>query len=393
MNIDLRPAITYAGAHPVPAAGAAVLALVAFLLAWRILRAGARAARGALQDHRPEDVLTLVAAVIATTVQAMGMWRFFDVTLHVDGPLRTLLAAFIEVAMFTEALRARRNILESEDHTAGVDGAAVWALAGLSAVLSSLDARTFAEATFRLAIPTVAAWLWERLMAADRRRTKTARRINWRITPERVLVWLGLAEAADRTAVEVDAHRKLTRVARAAYRLRVLTATGARAWRINQAGRRLDAAMRAAVEHTGLAVEQVRQDALMAQLGALYNAQALAQITPAAPWGTPGTRIPALYRVPNPELRRAEAELSGVEETYDDPFPDTPAELTDWLDDADVPGVPLDPDPHQVLAAGEFADEVIRGKVPGIRTIKQRLRLGQPKAQEVREYLTVLANQ
>ena len=393
MSLDLRPAITYVGAHSVLAAVTAILALGAFLLAWRMLRAGVLTARGALRDHRPEDVLTLVAAVIATTVQAMGMWRFFDVTLHVDGTLRALLAAFIEVAMFVEALRARRNVLESEDHVAGVDGVAVWALAAVSAVLSSLDSRSFAEIVFRLVVPLVAAWLWERLMAADRRRTKARRRINWRITPERVLVRLRLAEAADRTAVEVDAHRKLTRVARAAYRLRVLTATGARAWRINRAGRRLDAAMRAAVEHTGLAVEQVRQDALMAQLGALYNAQALAQITPAAPWGTPGTRIPALYRVPNPELRRAEAELSGVEETYDDPFPDTPTELTDWLGDAGVPRMPMDPDPHQVLAAGEFADEVIRGKVPGIRTIKQRLRLGQPKAQEVREYLTALANQ
>ena len=98
-----------------------------------------------------------MAAVIATTVQAMGMWRFFDVTLHVDGTLRAKLAAFIEVAMFTEALRARRNVLESEEHTAGIDGAAVWELAGLSAVLSSLDARSFAEATYRLAALAVAA--------------------------------------------------------------------------------------------------------------------------------------------------------------------------------------------------------------------------------------------
>ena len=393
MNIDPRPVITFVDVHPVPAAGAVILALVASFLAWHILRAGARATRGALRDHRPEDVLTLVAAVIATTVQAMGMWRFFDVTLHVDGPLRALLAAFIEVAMFVEALRARRNVVESEDHTAGIDGAAVWALAGLSAVLSSLDARSFAEAVFRLVVPTVAAWLWERLMAAERRRAKARRRINWRLTPERVLVWLGLAEAADRTAGEVDAHRKLTRVARAAYRVRRLTAAGARDWRINRAGRRLDAAMRAAVEHAGLAVEQERQEALMALLGALYNAQALAEITPAAPWGTAGTRVPALYRVPNLELRRAAAELFGAKYTDDDSSGDTPAKLAAWLSDAGVPGVPLDPDPHQVQTFGEIADEARRGKVPGIRPIKRRLKVGQPKAREVQAYLKTLANQ
>ena len=208
---------------------------------------------------------------------------------------------------------------------------------------------------------------------------------------------LELAEAADRTAGEVDAHRKLTRVARAAYRVRRLTAAGAHDWRINRAVRRLDAAMRAAVEHAGLAVEPTRQEALMALLGALYNAQALSQITPAAPWDTPGTRVPALYRVPNPELRRAAAELSDAKYADDASSGDTPAKLADWFGDAGVPdgvpGVPLDPEPHQVQAAGEFADEVRRGKVPGIRPIKRRLRVGQPKAREVQAYLKTLANQ
>ena len=203
---------------------------------------------------------------------------------------------------------------------------------------------------------------------------------------------LELAEAADRTAGEVDAHRKLTRVARAAYRVRRLTAAGARDWRINRAGRRLDAAMRAAVEHAGLAVEQTRQDALMAQLGALYNAQTLAQITPAAPWTTPGTPVPALYRVPNPELRRAAAELFGANHADDDSSGDTPPKLAKWLDDARVPGVPPDLEPHQVQAAGEFADDLARGKVPGIRPIKKRLRLGQPKARKVQAYLKTLVN-
>ena len=152
--------------------------------------------------------------------------------------------------------------------------------------------------------------------------------------------------------------------------------------------------MRAAVEHAGLAVEQVRQDALMAQLGALYNAQALAQITPAAPWSTPGTRVPALCRVAlNAELRRFAAELSGDEDGHDDSFGDTPPALADWLGDARIPGIPAAPEPHQVQAAGEFADEVRRGKVPGIRPIKRRLGVGQPKAREVQTYLKTLANQ
>ena len=93
--------------------------------------------------------------------------------------------------------------------------------------------------------------------------------------------------------------------------------------------------------------------------------------------------------VPIPDPRRAATELSGAEDAYDDLFPGTPATLTEWLGDAGVPGVPPAPDSHQVLAA----DEVRRGKVPGIRTIKKRLRIAQPKAREVQAYLKPLANQ
>ncbi len=130
-------------------------------------------------------MLTLVAASVATTVAMTGMWRFFGVTLHFSGALRILLFAFIELAVVTSAVRARRNMRDI--HTAGIDGAAVWILTGLSAVLSSLDARSPAEAVFRLAAPLVAAWLWERGLAVERRRA-TGRRIHWRLTAERVLV-------------------------------------------------------------------------------------------------------------------------------------------------------------------------------------------------------------
>jgi hypothetical protein len=316
------------------------------------------AARRVLRGRRPEDVLTLVAAVIATGVQGTGMWRFFGVTLHLDGPLRALLFAFIEIALFVEALRARRTVIETG--AAGVDGVAVWALAALSAVLSSLDARSFAEALFRLSVPPVTAWLWERLMAVERRRS-TGRRIHWRVTPERILVRLGLAEASDRTASEVDAHRRLTRVALAAHRLRSLRAAGARGWRQWRAQRRLDAAVRAAVEHAGLAIDEQRQGLLMAQLGALFNTTALAELSPAAPWAAP-TRRPALrlYRLGEEPVRP-------------------------------VPGVPPASDAHLTRAADVFADEVRRGEAPSIRTIKRRLQVGQDRAREVQAYLAALA--
>ncbi|WP_248964443.1 hypothetical protein [Sphaerisporangium perillae] len=261
-------------------------ALVVLVLASFTLRAAYRAAARAYRrfaENRPaEDILTIVAASIATGVSAQGMWRFSGDVLGFDGPLRLLLFAFIEVAVITSAVRARRNM--RENYSAGIDGIAVWALTSLSAVLSSLDARSLAEAIFRLAAPLVAAWLWERGMAIERVRLTGRSRIKWRITPERAMVRLGLAEVSDRTASEVDAHRRLTRVALAAKRARALREAGASDRKMRVALARLDRMMDQAVEHTGLAVDADRQEALLSQIGALYNTNALIDLRPPVPW-------------------------------------------------------------------------------------------------------------
>ncbi|MFI6455509.1 hypothetical protein ACIBF6_28575 [Streptosporangium amethystogenes] len=263
-----------------------MFALILLVAAYFVLRAVQRMAVRFFHSHvapRPvEDILTIVAASIATGVSAQGMWRFSGDVLGFDGPLRLLLFAFIEVAVITSAVRARRNM--RENFSAGIDGIAVWALTGLTAVLSSMDARSMAEAIFRLAAPLVAAWLWERGMAIERHRISGRSRINWRLTPERALVRIGLAEVSDRTASEVDAHRRLTRVALAAKRARALRESGASDRKMRAALTKLDRAMDRAVEHTGLAVDSVRQEALLSQIGALYNTSALIDLTPPVPW-------------------------------------------------------------------------------------------------------------
>ncbi|MEU1731368.1 hypothetical protein [Streptosporangium sp. NPDC020145] len=246
--------------------------------------------------RRPlEDILTVVAAGVATGVSAQGMWRFSGDVLGFDGPLQLLLFAFIEVAMMTSAVRARRNMRESAERaktdplvtpSAGADGVAVWVLTGLSASLSSMDARSLAEAVFRLAAPLVAAWLWERGMAVERRRISGFAGINWRLTPERVLVRVGLAEARDRTASEVDAHRRLTRVALAAKRARALRETGASDRKVRGALAKLDKALDRAVEHTGLARDHLMQTALLDQITTLYGGASLLELPDAAPWKT-----------------------------------------------------------------------------------------------------------
>jgi hypothetical protein len=48
-------------------------------------------------------------------------------------------------------------------------------------------------------------------------------------------------------------------------------------------------------------------------------------------------------------------------------------------------------DPLQARAAQEFADDLAAGRTPSVRAIRARLRVGQPRAQQVRAYLATLA--
>jgi hypothetical protein len=191
------------------------------------------------------------------------------------------LFAFLELAVVTCAFRARRNMRQFG--AAGAEGIAVWVLSGLSAVFSALDARSGAEAVFRLAAPLVAAWLWHRAMSLEHRRS-AGRTVHWRLTAERVLVALGVAEPSARAASEVDAHRRIARLARAAKKLRERRAAGAASWRQERARRRLDKAMKGAVEHAGLAADPARQDQMRDQIAALNAAGGLAGLDLPAPW-------------------------------------------------------------------------------------------------------------
>lgn len=261
-----------------PLAWQVAAGIVAAVSALTGLRFAARAAR-----RRPlEDTLTVVAATIATGVSAQGMWQFIDRTLHLHPVLQLGMFAFIEAAVMTSAVRAKRSMREK--FSAGIDGIAVWALTSLSAVLSAMEARSFPEAVFRLAAPLVAAWLWERGMAIERHRATGRKRINWRLTPERILVRLGLAEAQDRTADEVDAYRRLTRIAFAAKKARRLELAGAAAWRQHRALRALDRAVDKAIEHARLADDPERQAAMLTRIRASLAAAELRHVAAVAPW-------------------------------------------------------------------------------------------------------------
>jgi Protein of unknown function (DUF2637) len=52
-----------------------------------------------------------------------------------------------------------------------------------------------------------------------------------------------------------------------------------------------------------------------------------------------------------------------------------------------VPSPPAELNGHGEAAAELFAADLARGEVPGVRRIRRELKVGQPKAQQIREYL------
>lgn len=267
--------------------------LIVVLFAVTVIRiTKPRRSNTAKQPGRLENRLTFLVAIVAAGVAAQGMWRFFRDVLDFPPEIRIVAFAVLELVTFTCALRARRNIREAktpDQARAGIDGIAVWVVTALSGAFSAMDAESLAEALFRLLMPLLAAWLWERGMSIERQRVRGGSTIHWRVTPERLLVALRLAEPSGRTASEIDTHRRLTKVAKASARVRSVrgSALDVKGVRLSFAQRRLDRAMRAAVAHAGLAQDSDKQRALIAQLGSMYNARALADLTPDAPWDVP----------------------------------------------------------------------------------------------------------
>ncbi|MFE9099807.1 hypothetical protein [Actinomadura geliboluensis] len=261
---------------------------VAAAIVWICTRRGRSKAPLPRSTSRVEDALTFTVAAIVAGICAQGMGRFFLDKLGFPLPIVIAVGGILELVAFTCALRARRALRETG--TAGVDGVAVWIVAALSGTFSALDSTDAPTAMFRLVAALLAAWLWERGMAIERRRRKLrglGDSIAWRVTPERVLVRLGVAEPSNRTATEVDTQRRLSRIARAAKDLRILKDSSAKAGRIRRATARLDKAVDAAEHHIGLSNNPALLERLMNQLGTRYNTAALAELHAHAPWQPP----------------------------------------------------------------------------------------------------------
>ena len=234
---------------------AALLALAALaLLLWRATRA--------LRGKKAADTLTVVAAAMASSVAATGMWHFFSRTMHLPVWIQAVLFAFMEISVLASALRARANV--ARDGNAGADGLAVWVLTSASGLMSASEAASPQEALVRLGAPLVAAWLWERSMVPERRAQRAAQgaketAVRWLFSFKRIAVRLGLATALGADLETEDANRRIDRFVRAdnrAQRAGVLTR--------RRAGRRRDRAHARLMEQARM---QADPRALYAHLG------------------------------------------------------------------------------------------------------------------------------
>ncbi|MFI5776374.1 hypothetical protein [Nocardia sp. NPDC051570] len=341
-------------AHPVSALLAAVTVLILLGGVAVCLRRVSRIVRR--QGITAEQIGTVMAAAIATGVSAQGMWVFFEESLRLTLSLRIMFFAFLEIMVVTSALRARAA--QQHSGSAGVDGVAMWVLTCLSAVLAATDAGNLGTLLIRLSAPLVAAWGWERSMALERRRAGHLRTINWRITPERVLIRLGLADPTDRTASEVATQRRLVEVALAHDRVRALRDSGAREWRIRLARHRLQKVMRAAVEEGGLVTASGQRAVLLDTIGMLSSTSALLDMEMPNPWQPTETHSGSrAFDTPTPVSTDVAAELIQPEsragspasaeseapdtETFETEVPDTEVLETDVPDteatDIEVP--------------------------------------------------------
>jgi hypothetical protein len=230
-----------------------------------------------------QNALTAAVALIVTAASATGMWNYFGDVLHISNTwARAALFSVIELSLLVSALRARRHRIDYG--RAGVDDAAVWVLAVLTGALAATDEHTPGAVAGRLALPLVAAWLFERAISAERSDSEDGKKdaeIHWRVTPERVAVWLRLADAQDRGVAEVDRARSLARLARIAYR-----AHTARLFRALEQ-RRLRRRLATANETLGLVSDPLAVDALRAGVALLYEAvdrTTRAAVASASPW-------------------------------------------------------------------------------------------------------------
>ncbi|MGV9587213.1 hypothetical protein [Nocardia farcinica] len=162
----------------------------------------------------------------------------------------------------------------------------MWVLTILSGVLAASHATNdVGLLVLRLAAPLVAAWGWERSMALERRQlTGRDGGMNWRWTPQRLLVKWGIADPTDRTVAEVAVERRLADLALAADAVRIARINGSGGRAERKAMQRLHRAIdKATADGIALGKDSVRAQ-LAEHLEGRFSAYTLPNYRPVTDW-------------------------------------------------------------------------------------------------------------
>ncbi|ONK13287.1 hypothetical protein [Streptomyces sp. MP131-18] len=171
------------------------------------------------EDRRRADMTTYAAAVIASGLSLVGMWPVVGVAVAESGlpqvlhtPAAVALLGFLEAAVLASGRRARANVRVTG--STGVDGAALWIIVAFSAVVATTQAQSLTGALVKAGAPVVAAWMWERGLAPERRAYRGEKpAVHWRLGLRRVAVALRLADPEEADLAVLARARRLGQVA------------------------------------------------------------------------------------------------------------------------------------------------------------------------------------
>jgi hypothetical protein len=270
------------------AVAAALLVLLAVSIVSRRKR-GKPETEGAKQAlTRTDRLITRATGVLATAVVATGAWKVFGLAaLDLNPVFRVVLFFFAEAQVVAAWRRVRRHIHRHAELGPGVR--TIYGIALGSATVAAFDASALVEVLLRFFAAFVAAYMIAEELAEEldiyleehpHKRTeerKKAKRglfgVKWALTPERIMVWLRLAEPSERTVEQVERQRRVARMARTAHRLQTLKAAKAQKWRIGWARRSLRRQTEQANEHLDLAGDPDAIEAVRTQLALLFEVE------------------------------------------------------------------------------------------------------------------------
>jgi hypothetical protein len=254
--------------------GAAVaLVLVVALITW--LRVKDKSLSAKIR------MLIMLGTLMATSVQASGMWRFFGQTMHLTGAFKIGMFPFLEILLLAFGLQARRKAVDGEPF--GVYALMVWVLAVSSGAMSATDASGTTEGVFRVLVAVIVSLLWTLELADEWRRAKKAKAeaagetpetVRWRFSLKELGVKLGFADAADTSIVGRDANRRMDRYMRASDLVSALSEAD-QGWLANMKRQRAAKAKGRLLRHARLHADPT---ALMTKLGASAVDDALGRL-------------------------------------------------------------------------------------------------------------------